>query len=266
MAMENNLPFRALFTLPPISPSSSTAVAVPEIPLQVAVTGDSEVDAVLWLQQVVKIGNQGLIDKALEAAKRIKTPMKVLGERYAQYRRHQGGHPLEVAFASFGFGDLEDQAKRAIQKAKDRHEAISRFGTAEALLIDTPAEAACIAACGRMRENRAGFIDEAVARKRLLAKPDLIPATISDCLLALEYWDDIYRLRNASIENLGDSNQVCMAHEWLCFGRMAEIAPQSGAEAIAVFDYLEASDRMGQTEVPAILRNLIASGWQTQTT
>lgn len=260
MTARDNEALRALFTLPPMATSASTAVAVPEVPQQQAVTGDREVDAVLWLQQVVKTGNQALIDKALEAAKRITTPMKTLGERYAQHVARHGGHPLQAAFASFGFGDLEDQAERAVRKAHDRHEALSRFGTLDALSADTPAEAICIQLCKRVRKDPNGFIDEAAAEKRLLTRPELVPATISDCLLALRYWDDIYRLRNAAIEWYGDAPQECAAHEWLCFGMLAKFPPKSGAEAMEVFDYLETSDRMGMVETPAILRNLIGSG------
>ncbi len=72
--MQDNQAFRALFTLPPIQPSASTSLTVPEMPAPKVVTGDREVDAVLWLQECVRTGHQALIDKALEAAKKITTP------------------------------------------------------------------------------------------------------------------------------------------------------------------------------------------------
>ncbi|MDX3878155.1 hypothetical protein EUC41_31050 [Achromobacter denitrificans] len=259
--MKDNVEFRALFTLPPISPSGSTAISVPEMPAQQTVTGDLEVDAVLWLQRIVATGDQALIDKAMEAVKRVTTPMDELGKRYSAHVARSTGSTMGGVLASFDFGDLEGKAKRAIRKAQDRHEALSRFGTVEALSADTPAEAICIQLCKRVRKDRNGFIDEAAAQKRLLTRPELVPATISDCLLALHYWDDIYRLRNATIDWYGDACQECTAHEWLCFGMLAKLPPQSGAEAIAVYDYLEAADRMGMSETPAILRNLIESAW-----
>jgi len=263
--MNNNEALRALFTLPPIPASASTAVTAVEAPRPEVITGDQEVDAVLWLQRIVATGDKALIDKAMEAVKRITTPMKTLADRYSAHLIAAGHHTMQVAFASIGFGDLEDQAKRAVEKAARRHEALARFGTIEALAADTPVEAICIQLCKRVRKYRNGFIDEAAAQKRLLTRPELVPATISDCLLALRYWDDIYRLRNATIDGYGDACQECTAHEWLCFGMLAKLPPKSGAEAIAVYDYLEASDRMDMSETPAILRNLIASSWQTKT-
>lgn len=45
-----------LFTLPPFHPSEFTALSVPELPAQNVVTGDQELDAVLWLRQVIMPG------------------------------------------------------------------------------------------------------------------------------------------------------------------------------------------------------------------
>jgi hypothetical protein len=55
----NNERLRALFCLPPIKASTSTDMVVPELPAQEVVTGDKEIDAVLWLRSVIMTG-QGL--------------------------------------------------------------------------------------------------------------------------------------------------------------------------------------------------------------
>lgn len=57
----DNLTHRALFSLPPIKVSQQTALVVPELPPKKDVTGDKEVDAVLWLRQVIKTGQADLI-------------------------------------------------------------------------------------------------------------------------------------------------------------------------------------------------------------
>lgn len=44
---------RAMFTLPPLQSSGETLPAVPELPPQQVVTGDKEIDALLWLRQVI---------------------------------------------------------------------------------------------------------------------------------------------------------------------------------------------------------------------
>lgn len=84
-AFRDNQAQRTLFTLPSIQPSESNALAVPSLPPQTKVTGDHDIDAVLWLREVINTGQAGLIEKAMEAAKRIKTPLKDLEKRYLDY-------------------------------------------------------------------------------------------------------------------------------------------------------------------------------------
>lgn len=78
----DNAKHRELFSLPPIRESEETLPSVPELPPQENVTGDREVDAALWLHQVINTGNAALIERAMEGAKKIKTPLPVLQQRY----------------------------------------------------------------------------------------------------------------------------------------------------------------------------------------
>lgn len=104
--LTDNLAHRALFTLPPIRPSAESAPAVRTLPEQKVVTGDKEVDAVLWLRDVIKTGQAGAVTTALEAAKKIKTPLKEIEQRYVDYvKRTSGNNPFAVMF-SFGFATL----------------------------------------------------------------------------------------------------------------------------------------------------------------
>lgn len=259
--MTDNQQLRELFTLPPIQSSANTALAAPEMPPQQTVTGDREVDAVLWLQQVVKTGNQALIDKALEAAKRITTPMEELGRRYADHIVRSTGNTLGAAFASFGFGDLEDQAKRAVQRAARQHEALSRFGTVDALFANTPAEKACKKALrGLKRADFMGY-DGPDAAERFAKHSNLTPATISDCLHVIAYWDALYWLRADTVEHGGDILEQAAAHKYYCRDMMAIIAPRNKAEALAAFEHL-LEDGEGIQDRETTLRNLITSGWK----
>lgn len=259
--MTNNQQLRDLLCLPPIKERSSTALVMPEMPPQQMVTGDHEVDAVLWLQSVVKTGNQALIDKALEAAKRIETPMEILAKRYTDHvSRATNGH-FGAVLATFGFGELEEQAKRAIKQATNRHEALSRFGTVDALFTNTPAEEACIAALRRCKRDKHCY-DDAAAMARFNKHPALAPATIDDCLYAMSYWDSLYRLRSATVDMAGGPLAQASAHDNYCFAMMAFIRPRSLKQAMKVYEYMESSESMDRREVPNILRNLIASGWK----
>ncbi|WP_051603307.1 sigma-70 region 4 domain-containing protein [Simplicispira psychrophila] len=82
-ATRDNTAARAFFTLPPLALPDTTAVTIPApLPEQRSVTGDKDVDAMLWLREVVATGDGDLIAKALQAAERIKTPAKELERRY----------------------------------------------------------------------------------------------------------------------------------------------------------------------------------------
>lgn len=260
--MQDNQALRALFALPPIQPSASTALAVPEMPAPKVVTGDREVDAVLWLQECVSTGHQVLIDKALEAAKKITTPMKDLGVRYGQHLMQQHGSSVMAAFGSMGFGELESQANGAIERQRKRHIALSRFGTEEVLFSDTPAEAACKKALRGVKRIKDGIFNdydmEQVA-ERFAKRPDLQPNTLADCLHGRAYWDELYRLRAPF--DCGDSSAYAQAHDDHCFAMLAKIAPHSKDDSLAVLEHMEKSDSDNRKESPAILRNLIAGGW-----
>ena len=260
--MQDNQAFRALFTLPPIQPSASTSLTVPEMPAPKVVTGDREVDAVLWLQECVRTGHQALIDKALEAAKKITTPMKDLGLRYGQHLMRQHGSSVMAAFGSMGFGELESQANGAIERQRKRHIALSRFGTEESLFSDTPAEAACKKALRGVKRIKDGIFNdydmEQVA-ERFAKRPDLQPNTLADCLHGRAYWDELYRLRAPF--GCGDSPAYAQAHDDHCFAMLAKIATRTKEESLAVLEHMEEHDGTDRKESPAILRNLVTGGW-----
>src|SRR5690606_34648933 len=110
-----------------IRESAETLPAPVELPPQQAITGDKELDAILWLRQVVDTGQPALIDLAREAVKRIKTPAKDLEKRYAQYLMATSGNSLAAAFGSFNFADIEGMASETIERERRRAEAAARF-------------------------------------------------------------------------------------------------------------------------------------------
>lgn len=261
--MRDNKALRALFWLPPVSESASTAIVVPFMPPQRVVTGDNEVDAALWLQEVAATGSQALIDKALEAARLIPTPMSVIEERYRRFM--MANHPqdaLRIALSTFGFGDIQAIGRRALEKAQRQHDALSRFGSEAALMDSTPAEEECMAALRGMRATKARHYryDLAKACKRFAASPRLAPATVADCLHVRAYWHGLYVLRNA-FPSSGDPGPEADAHDEYAFALLATIAPRSKAEALAVLDHMRAADRMDHDDSDAILRNLIGAPW-----
>ncbi|GAA0417920.1 hypothetical protein GCM10008969_46450 [Pseudomonas veronii subsp. inensis] len=255
-AFRDNDAHRALFTLPPIKASAETMPSVPELPPQQQVTGDKEVDAVLWLRSIINTGQAALIERAMEAAKKIKTPLKDLEKRYTDHLIANCNGNVFATFGSFGFADLESLASRAIEQHRLRLEGFARFGGA--LLGDTEAEAFCIKALrGLKAEGQFGDFDKGQAGARFKAHPDLMPHTLADCLRELDYWHLLYLLRHAADRDATDGPQEAAARDWFVFGLLAEIRPRDKAEALAVFRYMVASDRDDMAESEAIMLNLI---------
>ncbi|WP_205203100.1 hypothetical protein [Azonexus hydrophilus] len=55
-AFRDNERLRAMCSLPPIRVSAETLPAAPTLPQQQKVTGDGEIDAVLWLRECISTG------------------------------------------------------------------------------------------------------------------------------------------------------------------------------------------------------------------
>ena len=247
---------RALFTLPPIKVSSETLPSAPELPPQEVVTGDKEVDAVLWLRLIINTGQAALIERAMEAAKRIKAPHDLLEKRYRDYLIATNPGNVFAAISSFGFADLESLSIKAIEQHRQRLEGVARFGGD--LMDDTDAEAFCIEALRGLEIPKVDvFFDKKEVAARFNAHPELLPQTLTDCLWELDYWRQLYRLRNAVDRDASDGPAEATERDWFVFGLLAEIRPRDKAEALAVFRYLIASQRDDMTESEAILCNLI---------
>lgn len=242
-----------LFTLPPIQHSASTGIESVALPEQKVVTGDREIDAMLWLRELVNTGSPALIDKALEAGERIKTPPDELELRYTAYlAKHSNGNPF-ATFASFDFANLDKLAQRSKEKAMLKSEAAARFGDDPDLM--TEAERFCIRALDGICTDALIMSSEQVA-ERFNEHPDVLPHTLADCLRELEFWNRLYWLADAA--GAGEPAQETSAREWFTFGLMAKIRPRSKAEAKAVLTYLLQDDRKGDSSADAILENLLS--------
>jgi hypothetical protein len=255
---QDNEKLRALFVLPAIKQSEGVELSALQLPPQQVVTGDSEIDAVLWLREVITSGQDALIEKAMLAAKQIKTPLKVLEKRYLDYLVAKNPGNWTVAFKTFGFADLEGLAQGSAKKLARQHEARSRFG--DDLHNDTPPEQFCIKALAGLKPS-VGFLDEDEVDQRFKAHPDLMPGTLSDCLYELAFWRALYTLRHAC--DGGDQGQEAYARECFAFRRLMDVKPRTAVEAIEVFRYLTENERMDDSETEGILLNLISGPLQS---
>lgn len=245
---------RAMFSLPPLQSGGETLPAVQELPPQQAVTGDREVDALLWLRQVIETGEPARIEQAKQAAGQITTPLDELEKRYGKWLVAGAGH-MFAGLGSIGFADLDGLAKRAITRRANEAEAAGRFGGA--LRDDTQAEAFCQEVLRGLERDSWQLPPEQVAG-RFKAVPELMPHTLSDCLHELAYWNELYRLRNAcDTQGYYENSIEAHARDWFVFGLLAELRPRNREEARATLRYLMGSERDDAPEAERILDNLI---------
>lgn len=257
-AFRDNPAHRALFTLPPVQHSAGTSLVLPEVPRPERVTGDEELDMLLWLRAVIATGEPSNIERAMQGASRIKTPMKELERRHLDFiTKTQPGNFFASLFA-MGLGELDDLARKSIEKAAKRAEAMARFGSPEALFDDLPADRFCERALeGIDSEDGSSFPDATEAAARFRAHPDLMPHTLADCLHELTFWSELYRLRNVFD---GENSVWAYERDSFVFGLLASIRPRSRQEAVDVLRHLASNDGMDRKETEAILNNLIGGG------
>ncbi|MND61946.1 hypothetical protein D3C80_532140 [compost metagenome] len=245
---------RAMFSLPPLQSSGETLPAVQELPPQQVVTGDREVDALLWLRQVIKTGDPTRIEQTRKAAGRITTPPDELEKRYGNWLVARGGNVM-AGLGSIGFADLDGLAEKSITRRAREAEAIGRFG--DVLWNDTQAEAFCLEALRGLELVKCEYPPVLVA-ERFKALPELMPHTLSDCLHELAYWDDLYRLRRAcDTSGYYENSMETWGREAFVFCLLAELRPRSREEARATLRYLMGSERKGWSEADRIFDNLI---------
>lgn len=257
----DNPRLRKFFLLPEPATSNCTALQPPVAPPRpTTTTGDQDLDAMLWLRQVVQTGDAALIAKAMQAAERIQTPAEDLEKRYGQYLMQQsGGNTMVAVFGSIGFSNLKGLANRVLDKQQRRMDALARFGSEQAVFADTAQERFCIEALALVPMTDEGFpeYEQEQASAAFFQHPDLVPHTLSDCLFELEFWDALYHLRNGW-DNTGDELPEVFARRcYIDAHCMATIRPKSREEAKTVLRYMAEHEMFGRTETDAVLENLI---------
>lgn len=257
-APRENAAHSALFCLPPIQHSSETAVAVQAMPAQKAVTGDAEVDAVLWLREVISTGQADLIEKAGLAAAKIKTPLKELEQRYTAHLARTKPGNFAAVMASIGFADLDALAMTAIEQDKRRQEARARFG--DTIFDDTPAEQFCERALAGLESVAPWYeLDAEQVDARFDAALEQRPGTLMQCVCELTFWSDLYWLRRAVDRDCLDSAAQVDARQDYVFRLLARIPPRDADEAADVFRYLTSNDGMDRSHSGSIILNLIGA-------
>lgn len=252
----DNEAHRAMFSLPPIQLIAGTSPAVQELPPQRGVTGDRDVDALLWLREVIGTGHPLHIATAMEAAKHITTPFKELELRYRHWLHIKHPNNMFAALSSFDLGNLESLAQSSVEKLARQTEARGRFG--DRIFSLTDAEVFCVSTLDGLEPVEISSFDSTEVAGRFKARPDLMPNTLWDCLYELDYWRQLYWLRNSINRDSSQLVHEASARDWFVFELLAEIRPRAKEEARAVLRYLVNGDRSdSRQDMEKIMDNLI---------
>lgn len=290
-ALADNPKHRALFTLPSIlQHGTATGLANIEIPEQVAHTSNKDLNAMMWLREVIKTGKPELIDYALANVGRVKTPPEELERLYSQHLMESTGNSLKAAFGSIGFASLDGLARSVRGDEISKVEFVGRFGreamewryspdlgqdhelnispdttTADLFCIKLLRDPIAALWAEYQDENgnlSTGYASHREAEQELVKRvfseaKEYLPHTLSDCLYELAFWDDLYRLRNGAVggENPLEANLRCD----FVFSLLAEIRPRNKDEAKAVLRYLIDKERKDDQLSDSILENLLSA-------
>jgi hypothetical protein len=81
---------------------------------------------------------------------------------------------------------------------------------------------------------------------------------LTDCVLELVFWSELYWLRNA-VHQHSDCSAEGQARQDYVFRLMSRIPPRDADEAAEVFRYLSSNDGMDRAHTGAIILNLIGA-------
>ncbi len=261
--VRGNPAHQALFAIPTPTTSDSTALSVPRpLPEQTRITGDLEVDAVLWLRQICKTATDtAALDLALEGAKRITTPPNELEKRYSRLMVEQGAHPMQAALGSFNLADIGQHVSRARQRIEWTALGLAVFGSYEATMGDTPPERmlARTAPAALPDGDPWRWTDE---QRAGVFAASVNPATLSEAVDELRYWRWLHDIRRHADATqypgsyAADETVLVAERQRFVEFLLCELPPVGRAEAAAVADALPGLGFDFERENP-ILRHLI---------
>ena len=279
----DNPAHKALFTIPEATHSTVVATTKP-LPPQREITGHKQTDAYLWVLEVIQTNEPAHLPAAEEALSKLQITPKEAQERYSQYLLKSGAAPFQIAFGTMSMDNPQGYIQRAKNAVTEASKVRSIFGSYEQALEDTPAEklmlvgeladiyGPCWGWTKAEKKERCihGHRVDEVNKKRQAASLGFakqLPetATLSDVVREIEYWREIYWLRNCAAKELGDKYgdgeryHVNDREEYL-ETKLAKIKPISRDEAIEVCKWLlqkndNLMDRGELTE--AIFLNLV---------
>lgn len=254
-AILTNPKHRDFFKLPEPaigSTGDNQELAVVEPPPQRVQTGDKEVDAILWLREMIQTGQPALIEYALAMASRLdEDTLRAIESRYAAILVSQRG-ALVAAFSSMGFCNLEGLARGTLEKKAGRERAVSVFGEGD--YFTTPQEQFCIDTLEGLETNQFGYHTPEDIESRFNQHKDLMPWTLADCVRELQFWRELYKHKDALFDC--ELDQATYGREAFIRLLMTRIKARDKDEIRLVWDYL-VEQELQADELNPIVENLL---------
>nr|WP_237388286.1 helix-turn-helix domain-containing protein [Xenorhabdus sp. Sc-CR9] len=279
--MTDNTVHKTLFTIP--EPGYSTAIAtVKPLPVQRKITGNKQVDAYLWVLEVIKTNEPAHLDAAEVALKKLKITPKAAQQKYADYLMKSGAHAFQVAFGTLSMDNPQGYISRAKEQIKAAAKVRGIFASYEAALELTAPEKLMLMgelaeiyepfhywseeehAQGCMYGDRINEIDtlrKATAKGFAEQLPE--PHTLSDVVREFLYWDWLSQMRNVAAKELdpggyGDERYYIYDREEYLEEKLTTIQPISRQEAIDVCKWVLEEERFHDRELTdRIILNLV---------
>lgn len=289
---EDNMVARAFFQLPKPTASAGTNVGLPPaMPAQEVVTGDREVDAMLWLNAMVDTEHPPYIEQALHAhdALMAKVDAKDMERRYTQHLVQAGRNEIEIMFSSLGVAGLKNRASSAYASRRIKMEAAELGFVGEVETV--PGNWAIYALREIQVENQAiwaavqpdkdgtktlagkatfgGHTKEEADRLDSIFRSDehahLVPSTLSDCLHELCFWNELYTIVS-EVERGQYGGELRQEQDWRrswVESLLPVIKPVSKSEALMVHEWIQDESNIslpGLDLMAPITRNLLDWG------
>lgn len=239
----SNPEHQRLFTIPTPLCSHETALTVPSLPEPQRVTGDREVDACLWLRRVCQTTrDERVLDSALEAAERIKTPAEAIEQRYVDWLKRQPNiHSMQIMFASIGMADIKDHVAKARERIRVYNEGVALFGSYAEAMMPTPAEQMVQRTVGVLPEGEDPWGWEQDRLAALFTR-SVNPTSLTEAAAELRYWQWLYQTRwnlqktEAPDESLPDDPPEVLARRDYVEGLLCALPPQDQQEVLHLIE------------------------------
>jgi len=187
-----------MFSIPKFSVIENP-VSLPskKIPQKRVITGDQDVDTVLWLSEICSTTNDFAdLEKVLEVAKQITTPANELTERYRDFKLKSGAQGITVVLGLFGFGEIDNYVKSARYRINKTSEVMKLFGSCEAAMSPTAPE--------RMLMNTTAATEDELFSVRVdetatFFSSSVNPGTLTEVLNEIRYWLWLKEMRGVMV-------------------------------------------------------------------